>query len=152
MGVPDLPGSTGTKEIAMGVTPRVIALSLLTTVLVGGPLAPLARAQPAPARPDLIQESIKATPGETPERVGPTGYEVGAALADLFYVPGKTFLCALGLGVAGAILVVTFGSGYRTAARMGEEGCGGKWLLRGKDLQPAEPTSRAFDWEQDPSR
>jgi hypothetical protein len=136
----------------MSVTSRVIALSLITTVLVGGPLAPLARAQPPAAPPgDLFQESLKASTGETSERsFGP--YDAGAAVANILYIPGKVALCFLGIGVGMAILALTFGSGYRTAASMGEEGCGGKWVLRGKDLQPAEPAARAFDWEQGPGR
>ncbi len=136
----------------MSVTSRVIALSLITTVLVGGPLAPLARAQPPAAPPgDLFQESLKTSTGETSERSF-GAYDVGAAGANLFYIPGKVGLCALGIGVGMAILALTFGSGYRGAAGAGREGCGGKWVLTGNDMRPSDLGPREYDWEQDTSR
>jgi len=129
----------------MSVTSRVIALSLITTVLVGGPLAPLARAQPPAAPPaDLFQDSLKASTGEPSER-NPGAYDVGAAGANLFYIPGKVGLCVLGIGVGMAILGVTLGSGYRWAASAGQEGCGGRWVLTGKDLRPGELVARESD-------
>jgi hypothetical protein len=72
---------------------------------------------------------------------------VGAGIADVFYVPGKALLCGIGFGVGLAILAVTFGTAYRAAAAAGREGCGGKWILSGRDLRPSEPSARAFDWE-----
>ena len=140
----------------MSVTFRVIALSLITTALFGGPLAPLARAQqpPPPAAPqsDLLQEALKATRGETPQRSYSVVYDVSAAAVDLFYIPGKIGLCGLGLAIGVAVLTVTIGSGYRFAVAAGEEGCGGKWVLTGRDLRPGESYSRSFDWEQEASR
>ena len=138
----------------MSVTFRVIALSLITTFLVGGPLAPLARAQQpastAAPQTDLFQESLKASQGEmVPERPYPVAYDVGAALADIFYIPGKAFTCALGLGAGIAVLAISFGTAYRFAVEAGQEGCGGKWVLTGKDLRPLEPASR---YEQDSPR
>ena len=140
----------------MSVTFRVIALSLITTVLVGGPLAPLARAQQPPPMPapqsDLLQESLKATPGETPQRSYSEVYDAAAVLADLFYIPGKVGLCVLSVGVGMAVLALTFGSSYRWARDAWHEGCAGKWVLTGKDLRPSEPVARGYDWEQDASR
>jgi hypothetical protein len=64
---------------------------------------------------------------------------VGAGLADVFYIPGKAVLCSLGFATGIVLLVLTVGSGYRAAAAVGREGCGGKWVLTGRDLRPAEP-------------
>jgi hypothetical protein len=148
----------------MSVTFRATTLSLILTVLVGGPLAPFARAQqpetpatpapvapapagPAPAAPapELLQESIKVSQSDmtqtvTPDRYSPA-YDVGAVLADVFYIPGKAVLCAIGFSVGITLLAITVGNGYRAATAIGREGCGGKWVLTGKDLRPAEPPS-----------
>jgi hypothetical protein len=153
----------------MSVTFRATTLSLILTVLVGGPLAPFARAQqpetpatpapaapapaapvPAPPAPELFQESIKASQSDmtqtvTPDRYNPA-YDAGAVLADVFYIPGKAVLCAIGFSVGITLLAITVGSGYRAATAIGREGCGGKWVLTGKDLRPAElPSSYAVE-------
>jgi hypothetical protein len=158
----------------MSVTFRATTLSLILTVLVGGPLAPFARAQqpetpatpapaapapaapvpvppaPAPPTPELFQESIKASQSDmtqtvTPDRYNPA-YDAGAVLADVFYIPGKAVLCAIGFSVGITLLAITVGSGYRAATAIGREGCGGKWVLTGKDLRPAElPSSYAVE-------
>jgi len=140
----------------MSVTFRVIALSLIVTVLMGGPLAPLVGAQqppppPPPApQPDLFQESIKTTQGPAVNTVDDgsgRAYDVAAGFADVLYVPGKAIICAAGVGIGAAIFVLTFGSAYRGAAEATREGCGGKWVLRGSDLRPTETPSQPFPWE-----
>ena len=75
-------------------------------------------------------------------------YNVGAGIANVFYIPGKGLLCGLGGAVGIFILVVTFGSAPRPAAYFAREGCGGKWILTGDDLRP-DADVRAFDWERD---
>jgi hypothetical protein len=139
----------------MSVTFRVIALLLITTVFLAGPLAPFARAQqpqpPMTPGGEIFPESLKTTPADA-VRGHPALYDVGAGVADVFYVPGKVILCTLGVGVGVALLAITFGSGYRAAAGAGREGCGGKWILTGRDLVPDESAARAFDWELDSSR
>jgi len=135
---------------------RVVAACSTVLLLLAGPLTPAVRAQqpmqpppppamqPAPPpQPDVFQEAVKTGRGGAPvdelefgRPMSPGFYNTAAGVANVFYVPGHAITCALGNGVAGAILILTFGSGYRTATRMVEEGCGGKWVLRGDDLLP----------------
>ena len=116
----------------MKIVGRSIAMAVVLTLLFTGPLATFAAAQqPAqPPQPSLMQEAVKATESDT------TGYDVGAGFANVFYVPGKVFVCGLGILAGTGLLALTFGSAYKAAAAASREGCGGKWVLRGDDLRP----------------
>ena len=130
---------------------RTIALSLIVAVFMAGPLAPVARAQQQPL--GFFQESTKASPSDTgPIDPYPPAYDAGAVVADVFYVPGKVILCAAGVAVSIGVLAVTFGTAYKAAAGFSREGCGGKWVLTGRDLRPSEPGPETFYWEQSTSR
>lgn len=119
----------------MGIVVRSIALTLVLSLL-SGPLGTLAYAQqPAAQQPDLMQDALK-TPN--PSHSGKGAYDVGAGLANVAYVPGKALVCGLGVVAGVALLVLTVGSGYKAAAAAGEEGCGGKWVLKGDDLRPVQ--------------
>ncbi len=74
-------------------------------------------------------------------------YNVGAGIANVFYIPGKGLLCGLGGAVGVFILIISIGSAPRPAAYFAREGCGGKWVLTGDDLRPDDTHYRAFDWE-----
>ncbi len=128
---------------------RLMTLTLILSLTAGGPLAPaLAQqpAQPAPTvQPDLFEERMKA------KRVtdGHEGaYNVGAGIVNAFLVPGRAITCVVGGAVGIAVLFLTLGSGYRAAAAVGEEGCGGKWIVTGEDLWPNPPATTGFDWER----
>jgi len=138
----------------------LVALALLAT----GPLAPLAAAQqPTPTTPTTpppqqpmpsaqpAPEPVVQQPQDIPEQESrlaeDAAYNVGAGVANVFYIPGKALLCGLGGAVGIFILFVSIGSAPRTAAYFAREGCGGKWILTGDDIRP-EPEVR-FDWERD---
>jgi hypothetical protein len=132
---------------------RVVS-ALLVMVLLGGPLATVVGAQqpappPAPSAqppaPDLFQESLKA---ERASSGGSGLYGVGAAVTNVFLVPGRAFTCALGGVVGVGVLAVTLGTGYRAAAAVWAEGCGGKWFVTGDDLRPDSTGGRGMDSEQ----
>ena len=53
---------------------------------------------------------------------------------NVVYVPGKVFLCTLGTVASFSVLIVTFGSGYRAAKAVFNEGCGGDWVLTPEHL------------------
>ena len=61
-------------------------------------------------------------------------YNVGAGIANVFYIPGKGLLCGVGVATGIFILLVSIGSAPRPAAYFAREGCGGKWVRdRGGD-------------------
>ncbi|HEU5322585.1 MAG TPA: hypothetical protein VFX28_17395 [Methylomirabilota bacterium] len=122
---------------------RTLAAALVVALLLG-PLTPLAQAQ-QPAQPDLFQEALKGA-REAEKNQG--AYEVGAGIANVFHVPGRAITCVLGTTVGLGLMLLTLGTGYKAAAGVATEGCGGKWILTGDDLRPDPPTSRPFDWER----
>jgi hypothetical protein len=133
-------------KIGRRILTVVVALAMLAT----GPLAPLAAAQqPAPTTPPPMQPV--APPQDLPEQESrlaeSAAYNVGAGIANVFYIPGKGLLCGIGGAVGIFILIVTIGSAPKPAAYFAREGCGGKWVLTGDDLRPDEDRYRAFDWE-----
>ena len=111
---------------------RSLSIGLAMALLLTGPLAPVAWAQ-QPQQPMLYEEAMKATKAAEPS----LAHQMGAVAVNAAYVPGKVALCALGTGVALLALSITLGSGYRTAARLANEGCGGPWIVTGKDLKAA---------------
>jgi hypothetical protein len=136
---------------------RLAVLGLTLSLALTGPLASLASAQQpaAPAQPELVPEGMKpdarapvATafqppPTMQPEVLKPADradsneafYSGFARVANAFWIPGHAVTCVLGSTVAVGVLFITFGSGYRAATRVVEEGCGGKWVLQGDDLR-----------------
>jgi len=57
------------------------------------------------------------------------GQKTAAGLMNVFHVPGKAIVCGLGTLSTVGILLLTLGSGYRFAARVFDEGCGGDWVI-----------------------
>jgi hypothetical protein len=122
------------------------ALAVSLVMFLTGPLAPLANAQqPAPPPPG---QPMEMKPESRDAEMA--AYNVGAGVANAFYIPGKAALCGLG-GIVGIfVMIVSVGSAPKTAAGFAREGCGGKWILTGEDLRP-DSDARTFDWEKDRS-
>jgi hypothetical protein len=142
---------------------RILAVAVSLLMLMTGPLAPIAFAQqppppaqpePAPAQPEPAAQLPAQQPLPQPEPVSSSrgsdsaAYNVGAGIANVFYIPGKCVLCAAGVASGVLIMLFTIGSAPRPAAYFAREGCGGRWYLVGDDLRP-ETDIRAFDWERD---
>jgi hypothetical protein len=140
----------------------VVALAVLAT----GPFAPLALAQqpapppaqqpaPPPPAPVPAPQPVVQQPTDIPEQEShmaeAAAYNVGAGVANVFYIPGKVLLCGVGGAVGIFILIISIGSAPRPAAYFAREGCGGKWVLTGDDLRP-DADVRAFDWEREASK
>jgi hypothetical protein len=139
-------------KIGSRILTVVVALAMLAT----GPLAPLAAAQqPAPSSPPPVQPmpqpAAAPPPPDVPEPESHLGesaaYNVGAGIANVFYIPGKGILCGVGGAVGIFILIISIGSAPKPAAYFAREGCGGKWILTGDDLRPDYEAK--FDWEKD---
>jgi len=58
-----------------------------------------------------------------------TGDAVGAGFLNVIYVPGKAIICTAGTLTSVLVMLLTFGSGYRAATSVFNEGCGGDWVL-----------------------
>jgi hypothetical protein len=66
------------------------------------------------------------------------GQNAAAAVADLFYVPGKAVVCGASGVLYVAAMALTLGALYQEATDFVKGGCGGKWVLTGKDIKPAQ--------------
>lgn len=129
---------------------RILAVMVSLLMFVTGPLAPLASAQQPMQTPPAQQPPpppIQDVPRQDPRESESAAYDVGAAVANVFYVPGKGVLCFLGGAVGVFVMIVSLGSQPKTAAYFAREGCGGKWILTGDDIRPDVDT-RAFEWEK----
>ena len=143
---------------------RILAVAVLFLMLMTGPLAPIAFAQqPSPVQPEPAAQQPAPQPEPVAQQPAPqpmpeplresrmaesAAYNVGAGIANVFYIPGKCILCAAGVTSGVLIMLFTIGSAPRPAAYFAREGCGGRWYLVGDDLRP-ETEIRAFDWERD---
>ncbi len=120
-------------------TPRWLCTLMALVLALTGPLALLLLA-PTPAAAQQYQQSAATSEEQTGRSLEPTtGQKVGAGFMNAFYVPGKVILCGLGTVAATALLAVTFGSGYRPASRVFDEGCGGDWVITGEHLSGKIP-------------
>jgi len=99
----------------------------------------------------MPQPAVTPPPPDLPEQESHMGeaaaYNVGAGIANVFYIPGKVLLCGVGGATGIFILLISLGSAPRPAAYFAREGCGGKWILTGDDLRPDSEVR--FDWERD---
>ena len=145
---------------------RTLAVAVSLLMLMTGPLAPIAFAQqpspvqaeppaqqqptpqPEPAAQPPAQQTMQPEPLRESRMAESAAYNVGAGIANVFYIPGKCILCVAGVASGVFIMLITIGSGPRPAAYFAREGCGGRWYLVGDDLRP-ETEIRAFDWERD---
>lgn len=93
-------------------------------------LALLAGFVPAPV---VAQPSAPGATVQPPSE----GAHVAAGFANVFYVPGKALTCAGSAVLWVAILGITFGTLYEDATHVVAGGCGGKWTVHGRDVQPA---------------
>lgn len=136
----------------MSLDTRVVVV-LIVMSLLAGPLAPAVRAQqPAQPQPDVFKETMKGaddqhiprTPGgpsvppvSRGDDVGfnETFYDVTAGAMTAFLIPGRAITCVTGGVVSAVLMVLTLGTAYRAASGVIGEGCGGKWIVRGEDLQ-----------------
>jgi hypothetical protein len=75
---------------------------------------------------------------ETAKEPPRAGANAAAAVADVFYVPGKAVVCGASGALYIATMALTFGALYKEATDFVKGGCGGKWVLTGEDMKPAD--------------
>ena len=86
----------------------------------------------------LLTGLVTAPAVAQPSAPPPSGAaHVAAGFANVFYVPGKALTCAGSAVLWVLILGVSFGTLYEDATQIAAGGCGGKWTVHGRDLQPA---------------
>lgn len=117
----------GSRLLALG-----LALALLSTAL--PPVASAQQPMPPPPAPR--------------EQTSPAAAGAAAVAVNLFRVPGKVVLCAGGTVLATALMLISFGTQYRPAGAILDEGCGGKWVLGPSDLPRDNDGPKVFDPER----
>lgn len=100
---------------------RLLSLLLSLVLLAGFVTAPVGAQSSAPA-------ATVHPPSEAAD--------VAAGFANVFYVPGKALTCAGSAILWVAILGITLGTRYEDATHIAAGGCGGKWTVQGRDLEP----------------
>ena len=64
-----------------------------------------------------------------------TAQWVAAVFADILYVPMKGLLmCPVSAGLWAAVIIGSGGVHYNTATDVVRAGCGGKWIIKGEDI------------------
>jgi hypothetical protein len=72
------------------------------------------------------------------------GDATAAGFMNVVYVPGKAIICTAGVLTSTLLLLLTFGSAYRAARGVFQEGCSSPWVLTaehvsGKIPGPGDP-------------
>ena len=121
--------------------------AVFAVLLAAGPLGPMAAVAQTSAtaplqpmqsmQPDTAEESVISPPG--------VGAKIGAGVLNVVYLPGKVITCSAGTLVAGAFMLVTFGTAYREATSFFNEGCRGAWLLTAEQVA-AVPRKVQFEY------
>src|SRR5262245_50932711 len=116
-----LPEACLGRRFLMKTGSRILTVLVALALLATGPLAPLAAAQqPTPTTPTTpppqqpmpsaqpAPEPVVQQPQDIPEQESrlaeSAAYNVGAGVANVFYIPGKALLCGLG-GAVGIFIL-----------------------------------------------
>ena len=118
---------------------RLVSAVVVLALALSGPLAPVARAQE--------QQKTEGQMAPAPDK-GDRAWQVGAWVATGVNVPGRAVLCGLGGATGLAVLLVSFGSGYRWAGRVWEEGCSGPWIITAADMKGEEEQAPLKFWSE----
>ena len=115
----------------MTISPRWLCATVAFTMILAGPFASWTAGAQV-----LMQQQRDSILNEPPSgSVEPSeGDAVAAGMMNVVYVPGKVILCTLGTVASFSVLIMTFGSGYRAAKSVFNEGCGGDWVLTPEHL------------------
>jgi hypothetical protein len=127
----------------MKISPWISA-ALVAALFVSGPLAPMAvfaqtqQTAPPVEAPLTSQERVPIDPVE--KMMAPSvdpitnndptrGDAIAAGFLNVVYVPGKAIICTAGVLTSTALMLLTFGSAYRAAHGVFNEGCSAPWAL-----------------------
>ena len=140
-----------------------IAAALVAALLSMGPLAPivaLAQAQQmqqATPAPPIDPPLTSQVPGQERKPVDPpesmlmssvepvTSHEptpgdaTAANIMNVVFVPGKAIICTAGVLTSTVLMLLTFGSAYRAARGVFQEGCSSPWALTAEHMSGKIP-------------
>jgi hypothetical protein len=111
---------------------RHVLVCTLVVMMCLGPLPSALAQAPAPA-PTVVEVM---PPPERPETHRADVYDVGATVVTVARAPFSAALCGLAGVTSTVLFVLTFGTAYKATARVLEEGCAQRWVIRGDDLRP----------------
>jgi len=115
----------------MRKTPRWLCAVMALVMALAAPLLVAAQAS---AQQSAAMQPHAIYPDDRPSMEPTEGDVAGAALMNIVYVPGKAIVCSIGTVATVTLLLITFGSGYRAAKSVFNEGCGGSWVLTPEHL------------------
>ena len=104
---------------------RFLGVVLTAALLVGGAVAPVAEAQPSQPAAQTRTDGHAAA------------YETGAAIANVWYAPGRALVCGGSVLIAAIVMTLTLGQSYDAAAVVARGGCSGPWLVEPADMRRA---------------
>ena len=140
-----------------------IAAALVAALLSMGPLAPivtLAQAQQlqqATPAPPLDPPLTSQVPGQETKPVDPPssmlmpsvepqwstdptpGDATAAGIMNVVFIPGKAIVCTAGVLTSTVLMILTFGSAYRAARGVFQEGCSSPWALTAEHMSGKIP-------------
>jgi len=114
------------------LTALVLSLALVGTMPIAAPAQWIQPLPPEPAR---------VTPPPAPH--GVDRYAVGAAAANVLWVPAKVAMCGISAGAGALAFVFSLGALGGWSESAFDEGCVRKWLLTGNDFRPGPPQAYA---------
>ena len=88
-----------------------------------------------PVQPTAV-EPAAVQPAPAPASSGVDRYDVGAAAANVLWVPIKVAVCSLSFGAGAIVFGITLGAASDWTRSALEQGCVDKWLLTGNDFRP----------------
>jgi hypothetical protein len=83
--------------------------------------------------------ALHTPPAPSDARQPGTDDNVGAAVANVWYVPGRALLCGAGATISAVVMTVTLGQAYDSASELMHGGCSGPWLVSPGGIRQAVP-------------
>lgn len=114
---------------------RLISAAMAVLVALAGPLTLI-------AAPGIA--AAQSQPQAASEPTG--GQKAGAVALNFVYVPGKAIICSAGTIGSAVVMLITFGSAYREAVRVFNEGCSGDWVLTAAHVAGQVPPPTPSDY------
>ena len=103
---------------------RCLSAVLIVSLSFGAGVVPAAWAQQTPPATSATSEADGH-------------YEAGAAVTNIFRVPGKAIVCGASVVASLVVLGITFGTEYEDAMRFVKNGCSGPWIVEPVDVRKA---------------